>query len=84
MYGLKRIGKIHGVLAFSSIQSNNNKYAELHAMMLTATKAHDQFMPILGEISRSIAMFGHAALEVVFTDRVHTDNHKPEKMFPSL
>ncbi len=35
---------------------------------MTPTKAHDQFMPALQEISKSLTMYGHGPIEIVFTD----------------
>jgi hypothetical protein len=81
---LKRIGKIHGVSAFTSTQSSVNEYGEVRAMTLTSSKAHKFLMPVLAKIPDSLARFGHPLTEVVFTDNVRADKHDLEKIFPWL
>jgi hypothetical protein len=81
---IRRIGKIHGVSVFASLQSTVNEIGECRAMTLTSTKAHDQFMPVLGHIPKSLAMFGHCPTQVVFTDNVLADKRELERIFPEL
>jgi hypothetical protein len=53
-------------------------------MTLTATKAHDQFMPALSAIPHSLRKYGHHDIELVFTDNVRGDKTELEHIFPSL
>jgi len=76
--------KIHGVSVFALLQSTVNEIGECQAMMLTSTKAHDQFMPVLGCIPKSLAMSGHCPTQVVFTDNVLADKCELETIFPEL
>ncbi len=55
-----------------------NEYGEVRAMTLTPTKAHDQFMPALAEIPRSLKKYGYADVEVIFTDNVRADKAELE------
>jgi hypothetical protein len=56
--------KIHGVSLFASLQSSSNEYAEVQAMTLTSSKAHDQYMPVLAAIPKSLTIFGHALVMI--------------------
>ena len=53
------MGKVKKTTVFSAIHSTTNEYGEIRAMVLTPTKAHDQFMPILSSIPASLEKFGH-------------------------
>jgi len=53
-------------------------------MVLTPTKAHDQFMPALQQISKSLTMYGHSPIELVFTDNPRGDKRELETNIPSL
>ncbi len=53
-------------------------------MTLMPTIAHDQFMPVLSEISHSLKKYGYGKTELVFTDNVHADKAELEQVFPSL
>lgn len=53
-------------------------------MVLTPTKAHNQFMPLLAQIPHSLRMYGHSDTELVFTDNVRADRAELERAFPSL
>ena len=53
-------------------------------MTLTLSKAHDQAMPALARIPKSLELFGHPATQVVYTDNVHADKREFEKMYPWL
>lgn len=53
-------------------------------MTLTPTKAHDQFMPVLAEIPRSLQKYGHKDITALFTDNVRADKAQLERVLPSL
>jgi hypothetical protein len=53
-------------------------------MILTPTKAHNQYMPAMAAISQSLATYGHPPVQLVFTDNVRADKMKLESIFPSL
>lgn len=53
-------------------------------MTLTPTKAHDDCMPALAEIPLTLAKYGHAPVQVVFTDSIRGDKKALEQVFPSL
>ena len=48
------------------------------------TKAHNQSMPALSLISRSLHKYGHNNVNLVYTDNVHGDKAELENAFPSL
>ncbi|KAF8953970.1 hypothetical protein BDZ97DRAFT_2082274 [Flammula alnicola] len=81
---VKRTARVGGVPIFSALHSTVNEYGEIRAMVLTPTKAHDQFMPVLAAIPRSLAMFGHGEVEAVYTDNVRGDKSELEITLPSL
>ena len=81
---IRHIGKIHGVSIFALLQSTVNEISECRAMTLMSTKAHDQFMPVLGRIPKSLAMFRHCPTQVVFMDNVLADKCELERIFPEL
>jgi hypothetical protein len=78
------MARVNGVPVFSALHSTVNEYGEVRAMVLTPTKAHDQFMPILAKIPKSLSMFGHGQTEVIFTDNVRGDKVELESSLPSL
>lgn len=78
------MARVNGIPVFSALHSTVNEYGEIRAMVLTPTKAHDQFMPILAKIPRSLALFGHGPTEVIFTDNVRGDKLELEASIPSL
>ncbi|HVT63048.1 MAG TPA: hypothetical protein VHD33_06160, partial [Legionellaceae bacterium] len=80
----KHLGKVNSVPIFNALHTSVNEYGEVRQMLLTATKAHDQIMPTLSYVPKSLHMFGHTAPEVIFTDNVNTDKHAFESIFPSL
>ena len=43
-----------------------------------------RIMPVLAEIPKSLALYGHGATEVIYTDNVRADKHELEQAFPSL
>jgi hypothetical protein len=52
-------------------------------MILTPTKAHDQFMPALGLISKSLKLYRHGEIEAIYTDSL-SDKTVLEKIFLPL
>ena len=78
------MARINGTPVFSALHSTVNEYGEVRAMVLTPTKAHDQIMPVLAQIPKSLALYGHDLTEVVYTDNVRADKHELERAFPSL
>ena len=81
---VKHLGKQNGVLVFGALHSTTNEYNEIHSMVLTPTKAHNQYMPALATIPQSLKAYGHAPVELVFTDSVRADKTELENIFPSL
>ena len=53
-------------------------------MTLTPSKAHNQFIPALTSISKSLETFGHSPMELVFTDNVRADKAELERALPEL
>ena len=53
-------------------------------MILTPTKAHNQYTPALLAISHSLEVYGHPPVDLVFTDNVRGDKAELENIFPSL
>jgi len=83
-FNFKHLGKQNGVPAFGALHSTTNKYNEIRSMVLTPTKAHNQYMPALATIPQSLKAYGHAPVELVFTDNVRADKMELENIFPSL
>lgn len=75
---------MNGVPVFGALHTVVNEFGEVHAMTLTPTKAHDQFMPALSEIANALKKYGHGDIELVYTDNVHADKPELERVFPSL
>jgi hypothetical protein len=80
----KHLGKVNGEPTFGGLHTVTNEYGEVRAMTLTATKAHDQFMPALARIPQSLHKYGHQDVQLVFTDNVRGDKAALEHVFPSL
>ncbi|CDO73771.1 hypothetical protein BN946_scf185015.g99 [Trametes cinnabarina] len=81
---MKRLARVDGVSVFPGLHSTVNEYGEIRAMALSASKAHDQYIPILSKIPESLQLFGHKATQCVFTDNVRADKNQLEHAFPSL
>ncbi|OBZ66476.1 hypothetical protein A0H81_13622 [Grifola frondosa] len=81
---MDHIGKINGVRVFSALHTSINEYSEIRSMVMTPTKAHDQFMPALATISDSLKSYGHDPIELIFTDNVRGDKAELEHNIPSL
>ncbi|KAI0688289.1 hypothetical protein BC835DRAFT_1529543 [Cytidiella melzeri] len=56
----------------------------MRAAVLTPTKAHDQFMPVLAHIPHSLRTYGHDDVQLVFTDNPRADKPELEHAIPSL
>jgi hypothetical protein len=80
----KHLGRLKGVPAFTALHTCVNEYGEIRSMILTPTKAHNQFMPALAAISESLQSYGHTPVEIVFTDNVRADKAELERVSPSL
>lgn len=61
-----------------------NEHGEVRALTLTATKAHNQFIPVLGAIPHSLRKYGHADMELMYTDNVRADKAELESAIPAL
>lgn len=61
-----------------------NEHNEVRSMVLTPTKAHNQFMPALARVSESLATYGHEPIQLVYTDNVRGDKAELEKTLPEL
>ncbi|EIW52507.1 uncharacterized protein TRAVEDRAFT_24023 [Trametes versicolor FP-101664 SS1] len=81
---MKRLARVHGVSVFPGLHSTVNEYGEIRAMALSASKAHDQYIPILSKIPTSLRLFGHRPTQCIFTDNVRADKLQLEAAFPSL
>ncbi|KAF8134402.1 hypothetical protein EV363DRAFT_1561939 [Boletus edulis] len=81
---VKRLGRVGGAPLFTALHTMVNDYGEIRSMLFTMTKGHDQFMPNMHEIARSLTKFGHGKVEAVFTDNVHADKEEVQRAFPSL
>lgn len=81
---MKHLEKQNGVPVFGALHSTTNEYNEIHSMVLTPTKAHNQYMSALATIPQSLKAYGHAPVELVFTDNVWADKMELENIFPSL
>ena len=53
-------------------------------MVLTPTKAHNQYMPALQAISKSLVDYGHGPIELAFTNSPRLDKNELESCIPSL
>jgi len=81
----KHLGKVHGECVWAGgLHSILNEYGECRGMTLTATKAHNQFMPVLAGISHSLWKYGHDDIQLVFTDNPKADKPELERVLPSL
>ncbi|OBZ79508.1 hypothetical protein A0H81_01196 [Grifola frondosa] len=78
------IGKINGIRVFNALHTSINEYGEIRSMIMTPTKAHDQFMPALRAVSDSLKTYGHGPIELVYTDNVPGDKPELEHLLPSL
>jgi hypothetical protein len=78
------LGKVEGEKVFEALHTANNQDGEVRAMTFTPTKAHDQFIPVLAEIPRSLSKYGHGDTELMFTDNVRADKAELEHAFPAL
>ncbi|KAF8833475.1 hypothetical protein BDN67DRAFT_916912 [Paxillus ammoniavirescens] len=83
-HSFKRLGKVGSAPLFTALHTVTNEYVEIHSMLFTMTKGHEHFIPNLHEINHSLKMFGHADVEVVFTDNVRSDKEEVQRAFPSL
>ena len=81
---VKRLGRVGDAPLFTALHTMVNDYGEIHSMLFTMTKGHDQFMPNMHEIARLLMKFGHGKVEAVFTDNVHADKEEVQHAFPSL
>ena len=81
---MKLLGKTNGVPTFGALHTACNNYGECRKMTLTPTKAHDDCMPALAEIPLTLAKYGHAPVQVVFTDSIRGDKKALGQVFPSL
>jgi hypothetical protein len=61
-----------------------NEFSEIRSLVLTPTKAHNQFMPALQSISSSLSTYGQSPIEFVFTDSPRHDKFELERNIPSL
>ncbi|KAI1787068.1 hypothetical protein LXA43DRAFT_1098652 [Ganoderma leucocontextum] len=80
----KRMGKVKKTAIFSATHSTVNEYVEIRNMIITPTKAHDQFMPLLAQILATSTKFGHSPIEVIYTDNVRGDKRALETSLPPL
>ncbi|KAG1721545.1 uncharacterized protein EDB91DRAFT_1064357, partial [Suillus paluster] len=81
---IKWLGRVGSAPLFTALHTVVNKYSEIRSMLFTMMKGHDQYMPNLCEISESLVKFGHPEVQAVFTNNVHADKNKLERVFPSL
>lgn len=61
-----------------------NEFSEIRSLVLTPTKAHNQFMPALQSISSSLSTYGQSPIEFIFTDSSRHDKFELERNIPSL
>ena len=61
-----------------------NEFSEIRSLVLTPTKAHNQFMPALQAISSSLSTYGQSPIEFIFTDSPRHDKFELERNIPSL
>lgn len=61
-----------------------NNQREIRSMVLTPNKGHNQFMPALAAISKSLQTYGHGPIQLVYTDNVRGDKAELERVLPSL
>lgn len=80
----KHLGKVNGVPVFSALHTVVNEWNEVRQMTLTPTKAHNQFIPVISAIPKSLEMYGHGEVEAIYTDNVRADKHELEVAFPSI
>jgi hypothetical protein len=81
---VKHLGKVSGKPIFGALHTAVNEHGECRAMTLTVNKSHDQCMPALAAIPKSLQRYGHGDTELVFTDNVRGDKAELERIFPSL
>lgn len=75
---------MNGESVCGALHSTVNEFGEMLAVVLTATKAHNQFMPVLAQISHSLRAYGHDDIQLVFTDNPRADRPELERAIPSL
>ncbi|KAI0704374.1 hypothetical protein BC835DRAFT_1317043 [Cytidiella melzeri] len=81
---VKHLSKVNGESVCGALHSTVNEYGEMCAAVLTPTKAHDQFMPVLAAIPHSLRAYGHDDVQLVFTDNPRADKPELERAIPSL
>jgi hypothetical protein len=78
---IKLFGKLEGQTVFAGgMHMGKNEYQEICSTLLTPTKAHNQYMPSLRAIQRSLKMYGHEPTQLSFTDNVWGDKAELEKV----
>ncbi|EPQ50510.1 hypothetical protein GLOTRDRAFT_133880 [Gloeophyllum trabeum ATCC 11539] len=80
----KHLGKVNGVPVFTALHTCTNEFNEVRTMVMTPSKAHNEYMPALREATRSLEMYGHEPVQLVFTDNVRSDKAALEAIIPSL
>jgi len=70
--------KVNGVCIFGSLHMTVNEQAEVRAWALTLTKGHDQCMPAVAAIPRSLQKYGHEDTKIVFMDNPQSDKAELE------
>ena len=82
---IKLFAKIFGQTVFGGgMHMCTNEFQEIRSTLLTLTKAHDQFMPSLENVSKSLETYGHQPVQLVFTDNVRGDKAELERVISSL
>ncbi|KAH8068402.1 hypothetical protein BXZ70DRAFT_1069038 [Cristinia sonorae] len=81
---VKHLAKVNGIPVFNAMYGGVNEWGEVRVLLLTASKAHSHYMPALQAVSRSLELYGHDPLELVFTDNPRADKPELERAFPSL
>ncbi|KAG2057228.1 hypothetical protein BDR06DRAFT_969438 [Suillus hirtellus] len=77
MLPLSRVGSAP---LFTALHTVVNEYSEIWSMLFTMTKGHDQYMPNLCEISKSLVKFEHPEVQAVFTDNICADKNELDIM----
>jgi hypothetical protein len=80
----KHLGQMNRVPVFSALHTCINEFVEIHFMLMTLTKSHHQFVPVLLEIVKSLETYSSRPVELMFTDNVHGNKPELERAIPSL
>jgi hypothetical protein len=81
---VKQIVKANGEQVFTATTTATNEMGEVRILVFGATKAQAQYESAITKMDDSLAMYGHSATKVVYTDNPGADKQFLERLLSSL